>query len=48
MYHFTIKRQFLLVPPTICEEEFQKIDKFMELLGKTDVWKYIKNVKIKN
>ncbi len=48
MYHFTIKRQLLLVPPTICEEELEKIDKFMELLEKSKVWKIIENVKDSN
>lgn len=48
MYHFTIKKGFFLVPPTIYEEEFQKIDKFMELLEKYEVWEILENVKKKD
>ncbi len=48
MYHFTIKKGFFLVPPLICEEEFRKIDKFMELLEKSEVWQILENVKEKD
>ena len=48
MSYFTIKRPFFLVPSQQCYEEFDKIDKFMEFLEKSDVGKIIENVKIKN
>ncbi len=46
MGYFSIKRPFFLVPSTICMEEFEKIDKFMELLDKSDVGEIIANVKV--
>lgn len=46
MSYFTIKRQFFLVPPPTIVEEFDKIDKFIEILEKSGVWKIIKSVKI--
>jgi len=45
MHHFTIKRSFWLDPLVICEEKLQKIDKFMELLEQSNVWKILENVK---
>ncbi len=45
MKYFTIKREIFLVPTTIMLEEYKKIDKFMNLLEKSNVSKIIKNVK---
>ena len=45
MSYFTIKRSFFLVSSSRCDEEFQKIDKFMELLEKSGVGKIIESVK---
>ena len=48
MSYFTIKRSFWLVPSYRCDEEFQKIDKFMEFLEKSGVGKIIESVKSKD
>ena len=48
MSYFTIKRSFWLVPSYRCDEEFQKIDKFMEFLKKSGVGKIIESVKSKD
>lgn len=44
MYHmkyFTIKNSFFLVPSTKCNEEFEKINKFLSILEKSGVGKLI-------
>lgn len=46
MIYFT-KKNFL-VPLTMCKEEFQKINKFMELLENSKVWKLLRCKKIIN
>ncbi len=48
MEYFTIKRPLFLVPSSICEKEFEKIDKFMKLIEKSEVGKIISNVKYKD
>ncbi len=48
MSYFTIKRPIFLVPSQGCYEEFDKIDKFMELLEKSGVGKIIESVKLKD
>ncbi len=48
MEYFTIKRPLFLVPSTRCNEEFEKIDKFMKFLEKLEVEKIISNVKYKD
>ena len=48
MEYFIIKRQLCIVPAEKCRVEFEKIDKFMNLLEKSGVWKIIKNVKLKD
>lgn len=50
MYHmnyFTIKRTFFLVSSNTCYEEFEKIDKFMAILEKSEVGKVIEKEKNK-
>ena len=47
MSYFNIKNNFFLVPPKEVLGEFEKIDKFMELLEKSGVAKIIKDVKQK-
>ena len=45
MYHmdyFNIKRTIFIVPSTKCCEEYEKIDKFIELLNKSGIGKIIK------
>lgn len=47
MYHmkyFTIKNSFFLVPSTKCNEEFEKIDKFLKILEKSGVGKLINSI----
>lgn len=41
MEYFTIKRFFFLVPSNDCIEEFEKIDKFIEILNKSGTGKII-------
>ena len=41
MNYFTIKRELFLVPSNICNEEFEKIDKFLQILEKSGVGKII-------
>lgn len=41
MKYFTIKRALFLVPSSTCLEEFEKIDKFLSLLEKSNVGKII-------
>lgn len=48
MEYFTIKRSLFLVPQTHMVEEYEKIDKFMNLLEKSGVAEIIKNVKPNN
>ena len=48
MSYFTIKSSFWLVPSNRCDEEFAKIDKFMEFLEKSGVGKIIESVKSKD
>ena len=45
MYYFTMKRPIFLVPSPSIVKEYEKIDKFMELLEKSGVSKILKNVK---
>lgn len=45
MKYFTIKRSLFLVPQANMIEEYEKIDKFMQILEKSDVAEIIKNVK---
>ncbi len=47
MGYFTIKRSIFLVPYEKNMKEFEKIDKYAEILEKSGVWKYIKIVKSK-
>ena len=47
MSYFNIKKSFFLVPPKEVLGEFEKIDKFMELLEKSGVAEIIKDVKQK-
>ena len=46
MSYFTIKRSFFLVPSTTMLKEFEKIDKFLEILEKSGVGKIIASVKL--
>lgn len=48
MFYFTIKRPLFLVPSKQCDEEFEKIEKFMEFLEKSGVEKIIESVKLKD
>ena len=48
MNYFTIKPSFFLVSSIQCDEEFKKIDKFMELLENSGVAKYIEYVNKKS
>ena len=48
MSYFTIKSSFWLVPSYRCDEEFRKIDKFMEFLEKSGVGKIVESVKTKD
>ena len=45
MEYFTTKKPIFLVPSDKCNEEFEKIDKFLSFLEETGVWKIIKSVK---
>ena len=45
MEYFSIKRPLFIVPSEKCNAEFKKIDKFMDLLEKSGVWKILKYVK---
>ena len=45
MEYFSIKRPLFIVPSEKCSVEYEKIDKFMNLLEKSGVWKIIKYVK---
>lgn len=45
MEYFSTKRPLFIVPSEKCTAEFEKIDKFMNLLEKSGVGKFIKNVK---
>ncbi len=47
MEYFTTKRPIFLVPSDKCNEEFEKIDKFLTFLEESGVWKIIKSVKLK-
>lgn len=47
MYHmnyFTTKNSFFLVPSYKCDEEFRKIDKFLEILEKSGIGKLINSI----
>ena len=46
MSYFTIKRSFFLVPSTTMLKEFEKIDKFLEILEKSGVGNIIASVKL--
>ena len=48
MEYFNIKRPLFIVPSEKCSEEFEKIDKFMNLLDKSGIEKIIKSVKLKD
>jgi len=48
MKYFTIKRQLFLVPHAKIVEEYEKIDKFMQILEKSGVAEIIKSVKQKD
>lgn len=48
MEYFTIKRTLFLVSSNKCEEEYEKIDKFMKFLEKSEVGKLIHHVKYKD
>ncbi len=41
MNYFNIKRPFFIVPSTRCCEEYEKIDKFLEILNKSEIGKLI-------
>ena len=46
MYHmnyFTIKESIFIVPSNKCNEEFRKIDKYIELLNKSGIGQIIEN-----
>lgn len=44
MNYFTIKRAVFIVPSIKCNEEFKKIDKFLEILNKSGIGILIENV----
>lgn len=44
MNYFSIKRTIFIVPSNKCNEEFEKIDKFIEILNKSGIGKIIENV----
>ena len=44
MNYFSTKRPFFIVPSIQCCEEFEKIDKFLEILNKSGIENIIKNV----
>jgi len=46
--YFTIKKSFFLVPSLNIVKEYEKIDKFMNLLENSGVAEIIKNVKFNN
>lgn len=46
MSYFTIKKSFWLVPLNRCDEEFEKIDKFMEFLERSGVGKILESLKV--
>lgn len=47
MEYFTTKRPIFLVLPDKYNGEFDKIDKFLNFLEESGVWKIIKSVKLK-
>ena len=44
MEYFTTKRSLFLVPSNNCDEEFRKIDKYIEILEKSQVGKILEKV----
>ena len=48
MEYFSIKRSLFIVPSKKCSENFEKIDKFMNLLEKSGIGKIIEYVKLKD
>lgn len=48
MNYFTIKRSIFIVPSKECYEEFDKIDKFISILNKSNIGILIKKVQKKN
>ena len=48
MNYFNINRAIFIVPSNKCTEEFDKIDKFIGILNKSDVGKIIEKVQKKN
>ena len=44
MDYFTIKRSIFIVSSNKCCEEYEKIDKFIEILNKSEIGKIIENV----
>lgn len=47
MNYFTIKKSFFIVSSNKCCEEYEKIDKFIELLNKSGIGAIINNTQIK-
>ena len=43
MNYFTIKESIFIVPSNKCNEEFRKIDKYIELLNKSGIGQIIEN-----
>ena len=48
MKYFSIKKPLFIVPSEKCSVEYEKIDKFINLLENSGVWKIIKYVKCKD
>ena len=48
MTYFNINRTIFIVPSSKCNEEFDKIDKFIGIMNKSDIGKIIEKVKKKN
>ena len=48
MNYFTIKRSIFIVPSNKCYEEFNKIDKFISILNKSNIGIIIEKVQKKN
>lgn len=44
MNYFNTKRPIFIVPSNKCYKEYEKIDKFIEILNKTGIAKIIKSV----
>ena len=48
MNYFNTKRPIFIVPSNRCYEEFEKIDKFISILNKSNIGILIENVQKKN